>query len=81
MNEELSDQFVGFITKAPSQYDSLCRQMAEEIVALRTAARNTLDGFDAGVFCRDISKDMESGWAIRALPYISALAKLKNLTE
>ena len=38
--------------------------------------RMVLKGFDAGVFVRNIDGDHESGWAVKALPYIAALAHL-----
>ena len=37
-----------------------------------------LKGFSAGIFCRDISHDHENGWAIRALPFLAALARLSD---
>ena len=47
--------------------------------ALREALKDALivlDGFDAGVFVRDVTHDHESGWAVRALPYLAALGRV-----
>ena len=44
----------------------------------KDAARTILDGFDKGVFNRNITNDGESAWAIKLLPYIVALAKLQE---
>lgn len=40
------------------------------------AIRLVLEGFDKGVFVRDISHDHESSWAVRQLPYLAALSRL-----
>ncbi len=54
------------------------RERAEHIEA---DAAIVLDGFDQGVFVRNTDGDMSSGWAIRLLPFISALARLKKLID
>lgn len=40
-------------------------------------ARIVLKGFAAGVFVRNVADDDKTGWAITALPYIDALARLE----
>ena len=45
------------------------------------ATRVVCRGFAAGVFVRDTSRDGESGWAVRALPYLVALGVLANAVE
>ena len=40
------------------------------------AAAKVAEGFERNVFGRDTSGDVESGWAIKALPYLQALAVL-----
>jgi len=47
---------------------------------IRKAARVVCQGFDTGVFVRDVSHDHESGWALRALPYLAALGVLVDAT-
>jgi hypothetical protein len=37
-----------------------------------------LEGFDKGVFVRSPFGDSDNGWGIRLVPYISALAVLRN---
>jgi len=46
---------------------------SEEAVA---AIRTTLEGFDKGVFVRNTEGDSAPDWAIKAFPYIRALAVL-----
>ena len=33
-----------------------------------------LEGFETGVFVRDITKDADSSWAVRLIPFLKALA-------
>ena len=40
------------------------------------AAQKVCEGFDAGVFVRDIRNDSEPGWAIKAFPHLRALGQL-----
>ena len=40
-------------------------------------ASDLLDGFDDGVFVRDVSRDNESGWAIRLIKPVAAMANLR----
>jgi len=40
-------------------------------------AADLLDGFDDGVFVRDVSRDNESGWAIRLIKPVAAMANLR----
>ena len=37
-----------------------------------------LEGFDEGYFVRGTQNDHESDWAIKVLPYLQALGKLKE---
>src|SRR4051812_39015391 len=46
------------------------------IVTLLADVETVLRGFDEGVFVRDISHDIESGWAVKLLPYLAALGRL-----
>ena len=41
------------------------------------AARTVLEGFEKGIFVRDISGDSTSDWAIKAFPYLRALGALQ----
>ena len=45
------------------------------------AARKVLEGFDADVFVRDVSHDGVTGWALRAAPYLVALARLQDFAQ
>jgi hypothetical protein len=40
-----------------------------------------LEGFDKGIFVRDISHDHQSDWAIRAFPYLAALGRLAEQVD
>lgn len=48
----------------------------ETSAELLTNARIVLRGFDETIFVRNIAHDYQSDWAIRALPFVVALAKL-----
>lgn len=56
-------------------------QALDAIDELRESAATVLKGFEEGVFVRDTSKDAKPGWAVKLLPYIVALGKLKKFTE
>jgi len=43
--------------------------------------RIMLDGFEKKIFVRSIDGDDKPGWAIDLLPYISALARLRQATD
>lgn len=51
------------------------------IRALAEALNAVLDGFEAGVFVRDVSLDHEPDWALRIAPYLAALAKAELLAR
>ena len=40
-------------------------------------AEKILDSFDSGLFIRDISRDHESGWAMRYLKPMAAISRLR----
>jgi hypothetical protein len=40
-----------------------------------------MEGFDSGVFVRNIDHDGEGGWAFRLLPYVQALATANALVQ
>jgi hypothetical protein len=44
----------------------------------REDVAKVLEGFDRGIFVRDVSYDGESGWAVRLLPYLAALGRLRD---
>ena len=50
--------------------------LVKENRAGQDAARAVLDGFDKGVFLRNTVNDKSDEWAIQALPFVAALAKL-----
>ena len=79
----------GSFTKTPrliAEIESLRSELAdlrkdrERLERLRAAAGNVLAGFNIGVFVRGTARDAESGWALRILPYIVALANLDKET-
>ena len=39
------------------------------------------DGFDDDVFIRNIDADVDPAWAMKLLPYITALAELKRAVD
>ena len=51
---------------------------ARDSERLAAAAQKVLEGFDCGVFGRDTTGDSSSGWALKLLPYIAALAELRE---
>lgn len=52
----------------------------QEAEALKRSARKVLEGFDSGVFVRNVDGDGQSGWAMKLLPYIQALQQLAALS-
>lgn len=42
------------------------------------ALKGILDGFAQGIFVRDISRDADSSWAVRLLPFLSVLGRAKT---
>jgi|SRR5665213_2117330 len=57
------------------------RAQVDGLPVLCQAIATVLEGFDKGVFVRDVTGDGDSGWGVRLLPYISALATLTQLRE
>ena len=45
---------------------------------LYSALTEIMDGFDRGVFVRDISNDSNPDWALKLLPFIAALSRAKQ---
>lgn len=58
--------------------DSALAASAPELLA---AAQIVLKGFDDAVFIRNIDSDDKPGWAMHALPFIAALARLAKACE
>lgn len=42
------------------------------------AIRKVLEGFDKGVFVRNIERDADPAWAVKLLAYLGALAVLRR---
>lgn len=63
---------------------SLLLAAREEIKRLRSSGPSHEDvatllrGFQEGVFVRDITRDVEPGWAIKLMPYLAALGRLSR---
>lgn len=68
----------GFAILPDPVYMELLR-LAEENAQLRAAASKLLEGFDAGVLCRDISHDGRPDYAFRFPPYAPAIKDLVDL--
>lgn len=47
----------------------------------REAVAKVLEGFDKGIFVRNVEGDVASDWAVKAFPYLQALGKLAALTQ
>lgn len=47
----------------------------------REAAAKVVEGFDTQVFVRNTRGDNKPEWSIRLLPYLSALAVLKEFAD
>lgn len=50
------------------------QRLRAERARLVKVFKAVLDGFDAGVFVRNVGEDDDSRWALRVLPYLTALA-------
>jgi hypothetical protein len=64
----------------PEHIRELRRKM-DRVTMLCQAVRVVLEGFDKNIFVRDVTGDTDTWWAVRVLPYVSALATMKNLVE
>lgn len=51
------------------------------LVAVRQAATTVLKAFDDGIFCRNVGGDHSSGWAMRLIGPLQALAQLQELAQ
>lgn len=56
-------------------------EQADAYQKAKDAARTVLEGFDKGIFQRNIDGDHVEGWAMKLLPYIAALAELQKWIE
>lgn len=57
---------------------NLDRETAQVMCAgpeLLEALKVIIQGFESGIFVRDITMDSDSSWAVRLLPFIAALGK------
>lgn len=52
-----------------------------EIADVERDVRKVLEGFEVGVFLRDVRDDGKSDWAIRLFPYLTAMARLQKWLE
>ena len=52
--------------------------MTELETQLATSLRTILQGFDDGVFVRDVSQDDDASWAMRLVPFVFALQSGTN---
>jgi hypothetical protein len=54
-------------------------------MTVKEAAAKVCEGFDKGIFVRDISKDPDAGWASHVLftiaPYLVALGVLRRFAD
>lgn len=55
-----------------------CALHARERDRLKADVNTILEAFDKQIFIRDVSRDSDAGWAIKLLPYISAMGRLKE---
>jgi len=51
------------------------RGLTKQKAELLEACKVIMDGFEKGVFVRDVTKDAGRSWAVRLLPFIAALGK------
>jgi hypothetical protein len=56
-------------------------EQAEAYQKAKDAARTVLEGFDKGIFQRNIDADHLDGWSMKLLPYVVALSELQKWTE
>ena len=52
--------------------------LLDELARVGAAAKTVLEGFEAGVFVRDVRHDDDPAWAIRLFPYLRAIAVLQG---
>ena len=64
----------------PEHVRELRRKM-DRVTTLCQAVSIVIEGFDKGIFVRDVTGDTDTWWAVRVLPYVSALATMKELVE
>ena len=59
--------------------DGVCAKDGNGVAtAWRDAVAKVLEGFDRGIFVRSTDDDGDAGWVVRLLPYITALAVLRE---
>ena len=58
-------------------FEGCAKRLVEQKAELLEALKVIMEGFESGVFVRDITKDSDSGWAVRLLPFIVAIGKAK----
>jgi len=72
---EAKDKEIELLEKG---YDALLddrNEAWERVAELEAALRDMFALIDEGFLCRDISRDAESGWAIKQLGFVQRLAK------
>ena len=63
----------------PSDSTALAKLLAEERRPWEESLREIMDLVESGSLVRDISGDLEPGWAIKQIPLVTALAKAHDL--
>jgi len=53
------------------------RKLTKENTRQREDIQIVLDGFDKTIFVRNVSQDSEPDWAVKAFPFLAALARLQ----
>ena len=65
--EEVNSTVIAIVDKEHAPLISASPELLESVKVI-------LDGFEKGVFVRDVTRDIESSWALRLIPFIKALA-------
>lgn len=84
-NQEIAAKFRDMAAQILSPPNSVSavmfRQAAERLEAndaLLASLKTIVKGFEDGVFVRDLNGDGKSDWAVKLLPFITALVKAQQ---
>jgi len=75
--DDLSDHVAGNLVAEVERLRAEVAELRAEVERHLQDAEKILDSFDSGLFIRDISRDHESGWAMRYLKPMAAISRLR----
>jgi hypothetical protein len=74
-----AEQIITDLENAITANDAYLQKIETLNAEFLAAAKGVLDGFEVGVFVRNVSRDHRDDWAILSFPYLRQLGKLAKL--